>query len=201
MLMLCSAALADGRWADRQFAFRRGINVNWDAQHGSDRELAEVIFLTAGQVNPDGTDLRVATQDGKPVPSQVLMVGPGDLARVAFSLVPGVHDYQVYFGNPHPAAGQAPDFKFTCGLLLETKLYSGGPTATPQDLQSSWDDGGPLIGRELIDLPFLEAIPSAISRAPSPNTPARFPRPWMANTPWRHPSTPAALFSSTAARS
>ena len=159
MLMLCSAALADGRWADRQFAFRRGINVNWDAQHGSDRELAEVIFLTAGQVNPDGTDLRVATQDGKPVPSQVLMVGPGDLARVAFSLVPGVRDYQVYFGNPHPAAGQAPDFKFTCGLLLETKLYSGGPTATPQDLQSSWDDGGPLIGRELIDLPFLGGNP------------------------------------------
>jgi PKD repeat protein len=132
--------------------FRRSIEANWDPAQSPPTSIAIADFFTAGHAAADGSDIRVTTADGTLMPSHVLMIGPGDRARVAFALVRPVKQYFVYFGNPTPTmpAG-SPELKFDCGLHLEMRELAGdGPFNTFARLTNAWDLGGKLIGKTLI---------------------------------------------------
>jgi len=133
--------------------FRRPIEANWDPLESPPTSLAIADFYTAGHCAPDGSDFRVTTEDGTFVASHVLMMGPGDRARVVFGLQRPVTKYFIYFGNPtpalpHPGPGAV---KFDCGLHLEMKeLGNPQPLDDFQRLADAWNHGGAVLGETLI---------------------------------------------------
>jgi hypothetical protein len=160
MLAFFTPAHAASGWFDNPF--RRPVEVIWDAEHGGGYELCSVEFYTGGHVNPDGSDLRVATEDGRQVAAKVLRVGPGDKVSLIFSLARGVKKYFVYFGNPAPPPNK-PAFenvKIEAGLLLEMHEWVAGKSRAVEPPQTAWEKGaGKLIGSTMMDAPFYSFTP------------------------------------------
>jgi hypothetical protein len=155
------AATVQGAWFDSAWPFRRPVEVTWAADKASGEELAEVTVDTAGHALADGADIRVAGEDGKLVPAEVLQVGPGDVAHVVFQLVKGQRRYAVYFGNPKPAPvpKNVGNIKWQYGLMLEMRRWSGGGINGFAEIERCWERKDPLIGRTMIDRPFLGVNP------------------------------------------
>lgn len=130
------------------------MDVTWDAERSNGDDVASVEFYSAGHHLEGATDVRVATEDGKLVASEVLMAGPGDRIRVAFTLTKNVKKYFVYWGNPKPPASK---LNFTCkrGMLLEMKILQGGAINHARDLEEAFDRAKEKIGKAIIDRPFL----------------------------------------------
>ncbi|MGA2233246.1 MAG: PKD domain-containing protein [Tepidisphaeraceae bacterium] len=153
LFLLPLPARAD--WFDSHWQFRRPLQLVSDADHtGSDLAMAE--FYTAGHAAPDGRDVRVSLPDGRLVASHVLMAGPGDRVRIVFAITPGQNLYEVYFGNPDPAAvsAAAQDVSYQSGLLLDMRHWIGRPFSDAGQLASSWDLSGPPIGQTMVAQPF-----------------------------------------------
>ena len=148
------ATWAHAGWFDAAWSCRRTVDVAWNADQAKGDELAQVEFYSDGHAKPDRGDLRVATDDGNVVPSHVMADGPGDRVRLCFAMTKGVKRYAVYFGNP--AAPPPPDdFDFRSGLLMETKVWTGGRVQAFDQMEHSWDRSGPSLGHVLIDHAFL----------------------------------------------
>jgi PKD domain len=149
-------------WFDRHWQFRRALDVNWDAANADGHELATAEFYTAGHMADGGADLRVTGQDGKLLPSHVLMVGPGDFARMVFALEPGQTKYFVYFGNPNPPPppeGMG-DVQYLCGLLFQMRTWPGGQDFnSAEDCYQAWDSASDMVGQTMIDQPFYGLEP------------------------------------------
>ena len=109
-------------------------------------------FYTAGHAKSDGSDIRVTTDDGTTVASHVLMMGPGDRARVAFALRRPIKNYFVYFGAGKPDATQPTggELKFDCGLHLEMKALAGRRLRSFEGIEDAWNRGGNVIGETMI---------------------------------------------------
>ncbi len=152
VLLLCSPTRA--AWFDAAWPYRRAVDVTWDAEHSKGDDVASVEFYSAGHHLDGGSDVRVATEDGKLVASQVLMAGPGDRIRVAFSLVKDKKKYYVYWGNPAPPASK---LSFVCkrGMLLEMKIFPGGGVNNLRDLKEAFDRADEWVGKAIVDRPFI----------------------------------------------
>ncbi|HET6246783.1 MAG TPA: PKD domain-containing protein [Tepidisphaeraceae bacterium] len=157
--LLPSSARAASGWFDD--SFRRPIEVIWDADNAGGSELCYIQIDTEGHHNADGSDIRVATDEGRQLPAKVLRVGPGDRVSLIFSLVKGLKRYYVYFGNPMPPANKPgmDDVKITSGLLLDMHVWTGTPVDNFQQVETAWGKAGPLIGRTMIDSPFYGINP------------------------------------------
>ncbi|HSV14330.1 MAG TPA: PKD domain-containing protein [Tepidisphaeraceae bacterium] len=143
-------------WFDAAWPYRRTIDVTWDAEHGSGDQLAAAEFYSDGHTLPNADDVRVASEDGKLVPTHILQDGPGDRIRLAFTLKKGVKKYAVYFGNPKPEASkETEDVKWTAGLMLETRAWSGGGAGSAADLERSWNRNTRTLGQAVIPTPFI----------------------------------------------
>ncbi len=162
LLAICispaSAAWIDGGAA---WSFRRPLSVVWDAEHPAGGDTAEADFYTPDLHKPDATDIRVATEDGKPVPFKVLMTGPGDRVRLVFALAENVRKYYVYFGNPAspPPTAVLDPKDIRGGLLMEMRELNAVQTDDFKQIQAAWDRSSTLIGRKMIDRVFLGVNP------------------------------------------
>src|SRR5256885_160476 len=87
------ASLAHAAWPDPPGPFRRSIDVEWAAERGTGEQLATAEIYTGGHHQPSGENIRVATEEGKFLPSRVLMIGPGDKLRILFALQPNSKCY------------------------------------------------------------------------------------------------------------
>ncbi len=155
-LCLTLPTAARASWFDSEWHFRRPIQIAPVASF--DNHLTcQVEFYTDGHALPGGEDVRVATEDGKLVASQVLTAGPGDRMRVVFDVKKDVRDYAVYFGNPKPAPVPKglDELKNTGGLLLESRQWTGGTVNNFETIEKSWDRSKPTFGRIMIDRPFI----------------------------------------------
>ena len=152
--MVFAAVPARGGWFDAAWPCRRTVDVAWNADRAAGNELAQVEFYTDGHAQPTLADVRVATDDGKPVPFRLMTAGPGDRGRLAFALVKNVKRYGIYFGNPTPPP-PPPPAELKSGLLMESKAWTGGQVRTFQQLERSWARSGPDLGRILVDHAFL----------------------------------------------
>jgi PKD repeat protein len=132
--------------------FRRPIAANWDPEESPPTSLAVADFFTAGHARLDGSDIRVTTDDGTPVASHVLVMGPGDRARIVFTLQRPIKNYWVYFGGPKPASTQPATgaVKFDCGLHMEIKQLAGRRVRAVDDIQDAWERSGNVIGETMI---------------------------------------------------
>ncbi len=154
LLSFLLTAPARAGWFDAAWPCRRTVDVAWNADTAAGNELAQVELYTDGHALPTLADLRVATDDGKPVPFRVMTAGPGDRARLVFALAKGFKRYGIYFGNPTPPP-PPPEAQLTSGLLMESRAWNGGPVRTFDQIERSWNQSGPDLGRILVDHPFI----------------------------------------------
>ena len=150
-MLICVQWSAAGLF-DSPGQFRRPIAANWDPAESPPTSLAVADFFTAGHARPDGSDIRVTTENGTPVASHVLVMGPGDRARIVFTLVRPIKNYWVYFGNSQPASTQPAtgDVKFDCGLHMEIKQLAGRRIRAIDNIQDAWERSGNVIGETMI---------------------------------------------------
>ncbi|MBI5724268.1 MAG: PKD domain-containing protein [Planctomycetes bacterium] len=147
-------AFSDG-WLDQNCSCRKPITISKADPTGLEGEdIAVVDITTGGQCRDDGADIRVATISGGEVPCRVLMVGPGDQARVAFALRKDVQKYYIYFGNPKASAPAKP-LEIKRGLLMETWDFGGGGIKTLQQVERIFSQAKTFIGRDFRDRIFL----------------------------------------------
>ncbi|MFP4054679.1 MAG: PKD domain-containing protein [Phycisphaerae bacterium] len=156
MLLAVSAASAADRWWNPQFAYRRVLRLPANIrQTGHDGpEIGVFTMATCGLTQPDGSDIRVVTAGGAPVPARVLMMGPGDLAKVAFGIEPGQSTYYVYFGTRNPPKPPR-KLQIRRGLLLETWANPGGKVNTLKQARAVFDKADKLLGRDFRSRVFL----------------------------------------------
>jgi hypothetical protein len=165
--LLAFPGLVRAAWSNPAWLYRRPLTVTWDAEHATGTELATAEFYTAGHASPEhvtpghtspaAADFRVTTADGDPLPSHILMQGPGDRVLLIFALRKGIRDYDVYFGNPQPPpiSPNLADVHYTAGLRIETKLWTGGPLNSFADNDRSWQRSHPSLGVAMIDAALL----------------------------------------------
>ena len=157
--MLIVAAVADAQvWWQNGWPHRRAVTVaNHQQTNLPGDDIAVVTMPTGGLIKPDGSDLRVATAAGDPVACQVLMVGPGDQASLAFALEGLAERYYVYFGNAQPPPGKALEIRR--GVLLEMRAYTGGGFASLEQIQKVFERSQELVGKGMVDSVFLGLNP------------------------------------------
>jgi len=158
---LLAAHAAPAASYEEGWGCRRPISVEWNVERPTGDEIAVAEFLTAGKALPDGGDIRVTTEQGRDVPQRLLMVGPGDRARVLFALSRGDRRYFVYFGNPKPPPSKAPEMPpVRNGLLLEMKRVAGSADAlSVEQIQRLFEQSTDVIGRTMIDRLYLGLNP------------------------------------------
>ena len=152
-----TASQCKAAWFDAAWQYRRAIQITWDDQHPNGEDLASCVFYTDGHALPNGEDIRVATEGGKLVASHVLMVGPGDRMRVVFSMQKNVRTYEIYFGNSNPAPPPPgmDDVHYKSGILIETRIWTGGVINNFAQIEKSWDRSKPVLGKMMVDGVFL----------------------------------------------
>ena len=154
-LAASSAAGAAMAWWNYEWKYRRSVTIPKTAATklpGDD--IAVVSLATGGQTRPDAKDVRVVTARRREVPSQVLMIGPGDQIRVAFAIQPGVTAYHLYFGNPKPPRPPK-ELTIKRGVLLSTWKYPGGSTGTLAQVKGIFTKADTFIGRTFRDRVFM----------------------------------------------
>ena len=146
--MLAVSPAEGGKWWKTPWRYRCGVTFEKkDEKKGKKKipppgklpgvNVGVVTFRTGGHMRKDGGDIRVVTSRGREVSHRVLMIGPGDLVRVAFALLSDVPKYYVYFGNPKAtgaekstlasdAATLASPLDIQRGVLMEMWRYNGG---------------------------------------------------------------------------
>ena len=142
-------------WWNYEWKYRRSVTIPKTAATklpGDD--IAVVSLATGGQTRPDAKDVRVVTARRREVPSQVLMIGPGDQIRVAFAIQPGVTAYHLYFGNPKPPRPPK-ELTIKRGVLLSTWKYPGGSTGTLAQVKGIFTKADTFIGRTFRDRIFM----------------------------------------------
>lgn len=157
-------ARAQSSWWDRNWPYRRAVDIPAAKPAPGPRpapklrpdgpEIAWATIPTGGLCKPDGSDIRVATAGRNAVPCSVLMVGPGDLAKVAFAQRGAITRYYVYFGNDKPPAPREP-LDIRRGVLMETRLYGGGAPNTLAQARKAFDGARTMLGRGFIDRLFI----------------------------------------------
>ena len=155
-LLLSTAWAHAGAWHDPGSLYRREITIPGEAQRIQGEELAHVRFLGNGKQQPDASDLRVTTANGRPVGFRIIMSGPGDWIDLAFNTVSGERAYLAYFANPK-SRPIADEHLAPAGLLLEMKLHRFEGLDSAQQMEDTWKrlDKTQPIGQRLIGRPFL----------------------------------------------
>lgn len=148
--LLCSTLPAHAQgWWSVDYPHRRAVRVQAFDPTGLDGDdIAVVTFLTGGQAQADGRDVRVVAADGTEMPREIIAAGPGDEMNVAFALRGKIRDYKVYWGNAN-APPPARPLEIKRGVLMETWAYPGGNANNGKEFQAVWDKARqqPAIGR------------------------------------------------------
>ncbi|OQB86114.1 MAG: PA14 domain protein [Planctomycetes bacterium ADurb.Bin126] len=152
LLVLCLPSGAD---AAAGWMYSRPVTVPKVKPSGlPGSEVAVVTMPTGGLCKPDGSDILVQTALGKGVPFRILMMGPGDQARIAFALRGNVDNYLVLMGNPNPPPAPAP-LDIQRGVLLETWEYVGGTAGNVDQAKQVLKRASTLLGRDFRPTVFL----------------------------------------------
>ncbi len=161
MLMLGGLMSAANAWSEPQSPFRRAIEVALDAKQIDGDETVQAIFFAPGMSKKDASDIRVAAEDGKIVPMQLIRGGSDDRVVLVFNPVKGKSQYYVYWGNPADQK-PAPVAAITSGLLVEMKRAAAGQMDNIKQLQTLYERSGDVLARGLIDQPFVGYSPGGV---------------------------------------
>ncbi len=159
--LLCVAAEASAAgWWKYEWPFRREVTIPETQPTNLDGDDVAVFTMpTGGHIQPDGGDICVVAAGGDVMPSRVLMVGPGDTAKIAFAIRDGVRKYHVYYGNPN--AKPAKPLEIKRGVLLEMWKFRGYPPKSLEDAEKFFAAEKEFVGRDFRENIFLGHDPFA----------------------------------------
>jgi len=92
--------------------------------------------------------LRVFTEKGEAVGSDLLWTAPGEPALVRFDSSSGAKRYEIYCGSDWPAL---PLQNSANGVLLESRAGDGKSVDHLPDMLQAWNQGGTIQGRALVE--------------------------------------------------
>lgn len=133
-------------WHAPGYTFRRKLVLE---SAPSQAPACHVRFSHLGSLRADGADIRVFGDAGRPVPHELLRVGPGDQAEILFQLGssgPG-KAYYVYFGNP--AAPPPAEWQANAGVVLEIRKRGNGECDSWTQCQALFKNSREVVGRTL----------------------------------------------------
>lgn len=121
--------------------------------------LAVAEFYTNGTHQPDGSDIRITTDQRLQVPARVLQVSKDhDLVRVAFATRgKGPQTYYAWWGrggNPKPDKN-APALTISRGVLAESFRHPGGPADNEAQLRKLFDKAKDPNGATFVATPAI----------------------------------------------
>ncbi len=156
LVLLCaSAARAADPWWSPKWPYRREITIEETKPTGlGGTDIITVEIATGGVNKLDGSDIRVTTPRGKEIMSMVMMVGPGDKARLAFAKQGVLKKYYAYLGNPDAPARRAV-LPIQRGVLLETRLCRAEPPRKLSDARKIFEKSSGVLGKRFLDRMFL----------------------------------------------
>ncbi len=112
-------------------------------------DVLAVDFLTAGLGKPDGSDIAVFAGDGRRAAEfKLMMLGPGDRARLAIRMLRGVDTYHVCYAGP--ARKPVRKWEPQVGLVLETRKLNGGNVRKLHQMMKLVGAADPVYGRWLV---------------------------------------------------
>lgn len=151
-------------WYDASFPIRRALDLVSDPSRIDADDTAVAEFYAPGVARPDGSDIRIAADDGTPVPMRLLQFGPGDRVRVVFNPKAGRVRHYAYWGNKSDQLPPPKPAVMNAGLLVETRKL--GPL-DQRNLPESFQRAGELMGTAVIDRLFLGYNPVALDAGPT----------------------------------
>ena len=135
VVLLGTLAHADEPWY-ATYAARRSIELPKKTERGDGVLLR---LGTAGLTRADARDIRIVANHQRALPSEVVAVGPGDVALVRFRAPDPEFALSVYFGGKSASAAKRPKSGSSKdGLLLELWELPDGPC-------DSWNDAEDLL--------------------------------------------------------
>ncbi|MCR4411278.1 MAG: PKD domain-containing protein [Thermoguttaceae bacterium] len=149
------------RRAGVEFQAVRPINL----PPGKTYSVVVTQFFHHAQINAEGTNVLVATKAGKPVPTRVLQLGPGDYCRLAFEPQSGQNAYEIFYGGDAPAASEVPPWTSKDGLLLETREFKPCNLHRLDSVREAFHSSKP-IGADYVDRVQHAHNPFALTPAP-----------------------------------
>ncbi len=159
-LVFLLPAPASGNWYDAAFPLRRPLDLVTDAKKVDADDTAVAEFYAPGVARPDAGDIRIAADDGTPVPMRLLQFGPGDRVRVVFNPKAGELRHYAYWGNKSDKLSAPKAAVINAGLIVETKALANIDVGGPRQMAQVWEHSGDVIGTAVIDRLFLGYNPS-----------------------------------------
>ena len=157
ILLVAGVCARAAGWSRVGWQYKRAITVTAFKPTGlGGKDVAVVTMSTGGLARADCRDLRVVAGLSKVVPHRLLMVGPGDQVRFAFTVLGKLDRYSVFFGNPK-APKPTSELEIKRGVLLETWQYTGGAINTLPQVRKIFSQARPghLLGRDFRSTVFL----------------------------------------------
>jgi len=151
-------------WLGPGWKVRRVVDAKAEPTTYPGQQVAVCAFYTGGLAKADASDLRVAADGRRLVPHRVLQVGPGDLVRIAFALVPGTDRYYIYYGSADPGP-PAESWTPERGVLLEARRWPGGDLERLDAIRRIWDKAEP-VGADFVSNVNFGFNPFADSETP-----------------------------------
>lgn len=137
------------QWWNPKWKARREVEVRAVPPKYEGDEVGYVEFWTAGNLKPDGSDLRVVAE-GALTPYKIIQIGPGDYCKLSFRLARNAATYYIYYGNPS-APEEKQDWEPKRGLLLEIRRYRGPGFQTWDQMKESLDQAkSSVMGRQYV---------------------------------------------------
>ena len=128
-IAISSAARAGGetwRWPLSGWAFRKRVELG-DRPGWSSENFARTWVWTGGRGKSDGSDIRVTTPAGQPLPHRVVTGTPQGKHLVVFRRPENGKHVAIYYGNA--GAGPTGGVQPRTGLILETRPLPQGVEA------------------------------------------------------------------------
>ncbi|MCX8036010.1 MAG: tetratricopeptide repeat protein [Candidatus Sumerlaeia bacterium] len=134
--LLSPLASAAPSWWDPQWKVRRKIEIKGARRSSYAPLVGYAMFRDFGYLKPDASDLRVANEQGKPVPFRIKFYHPRLYCVVAFQPEDTNWTGYLYYGNP---AATKPDTAWEprSGLFLTTYRRADGGSANWAQMQET----------------------------------------------------------------
>lgn len=150
---LLPAALGGGatwRWPLSGWAFRKRVYLG-DRPGWASKDFARTWVWTGGRGKSDGSDIRVTTPAGEPLPHRVVTGTPQGKHLVVFRKPENGNYVAIYYGNP--GAGPVQGVQSRTGLILETR-----PLPENVDAVRNWETASRLLqsGGERYGMDYVE---------------------------------------------
>jgi predicted negative regulator of RcsB-dependent stress response len=131
---------------------------------GKGYTIAVTEFFHHGEIHSDGSNVVVIAKNKELTPVRILQLGPGDFCRLAFQVVKGQAEYEIFYGGEKPTE-ELPKWTSQAGLLLETRQFKHVDLNNLDSVRKGFESAQP-IGADYVETVFHAENPFSLKREP-----------------------------------